>query len=297
MKGETVYKTELKNINKSFSALVKNKLQNKHYKEKRKDNGSNIFILRFNASDKEQAFKKFHIDVDTIILSQECKTDQVYLVLNSPGGSVTAYADAAQQIVRLKNEGFKVTCFVDEVAASGGYMMAAVCNEIVAQPFAFVGSIGVVAQMPIIEELLKRNGIQFNTYTAGTKKRSIVPTKKPTLEEESVFNQKLKDIHTAFKRHVLKYRPQINEEKLMDGDYYMAQDVIHEKIVDKIGDSHSSIIKAFKEGYNLIEVITVAKKKSTGILSLFGVDSAVENVLSKYLDKVIESSHPNQLFK
>lgn len=297
MKGELTFKTELKNINKSFLSLVKNKLHKKNYKEKLKINGENIFILKFNASDKDIAFKKFQIDVNTIILSKLHITDQVYLIINSPGGSVTAYADAAQQIVRLKNEGFKVTCFIDEVAASGGYMMAAVCDEIISQPFAFVGSIGVVAQVPIVEDLLKKYGIQFKVYTAGTKKRSVVPTKTPEPEEEEFFKEKLKDIHTAFKKHVLKYRPQINEEKLMDGDYYMAQDVINEKVVDKIGDSQSSLIKAFKEGYNLIEVITTTKKKSNGILSLFGVDSAIENILSKYIDKAIESSNPNDIFK
>jgi serine protease SohB len=297
MQKEVVYKTQLKNINKEFLSKVPSKIKKTHLKTKLKSNGENVFLIYFDYKDKEQAFEKFHYDVDTLILSQENKTDQVYLMLNTPGGSVTAYADAAQQIVRLKDAGFKVTCFIDEIAASGGYMMASVCDEIIAQPFAFVGSIGVVAQMPIVEDFLSKYGIQFKVFTAGTKKRSVIPTKKPSEEEENHFKSKLEDIHIAFKNHVLKYRSKIDSEKLMDGDYYMAQDVVKDLMVDSLGDSRSAIIKAFNEGYNLIEVSTSTKKKSSGIASLLGLESVLENIFTKQIDKLIQSASPNELFK
>lgn len=297
MHKEVSYKTDLKNLNKEFISKVPSKIKKSHLKTQLKKNGENIFLIYFDYKSKEQVFDKFHRDVDTVILSQENKTDQVYLMINTPGGSVTAYADAAQQIVRLKKAGFKVTCFIDEVAASGGYMMAAVCDTIVAQPFAFVGSIGVVAQMPIVEDFLSKNGVQFKVYTAGTKKRSVVPTKNPTEEEEAHFNSKLEDIHKAFKNHVLKYRSKIDSEKLMDGDYYMAQDVVEALMVDSLGDSRSAIIEAFNNGYNLIEVKTSAKKKAGGLASLFGLESIMESLLTKQVDKLMQSTSPNELFK
>lgn len=304
MSKNIVYKTTLKSINKGFLSSVSGRESTSLLKKKFKDNGKSIFLINFNYKDKDEAFEKLKLDVDAIILNNINdvlrkieKKSQVYLILNSPGGSVTAYADAATQILRLKKAGFVVTCFVDEVAASGGYMMASVCDFIVAQPFAFVGSIGVVAQMPIIEDLLTKHGVQFKVFTAGTNKRSVIPTKKPSEEEISHFNKKLEDIHKAFKSHVLTHRKKIKSDKLMDGDYYMAQDVLEDKFIDSIGDSRSAIIEAFRDGYELIKVTSESKKKSNSILSLFGVDSVIETICNKYIDKVFASSNPNELFK
>lgn len=297
MQKEVSYKTELKSMNKYFLSQINDSEKKKNIKKLQKENEHTIFVIHFDYHDKDIAFEKFHKDVDAAILGKFSDSDEVYLTINTPGGSVTAYADAAQQIIRLKDAGFKVTCFIDQIAASGGYMMASVCDKIIAQPFAFVGSIGVVAQMPIVEDLLSNYGVQFKVYTAGTKKRTVVPTKKPTEEEESHFKEKISDIHKAFKNHVLKYRPEIDAEKLMDGDYYMAQDVVEQKIVDEIGDSRSALISAFEEGIDLIEIKTTAKKKAGGLAGLFGMEATLEKVISNYLDKLISSSSPNNIFK
>jgi serine protease SohB len=243
MSKEIRFKTEIKDLNRELLKKIESKEARRQIKDNSKD--SNIFVIRFNSEDKGNAFEKLERDVDMTILNSE-RSDAVYMIIKSPGGSVTAYANAAQQISRLRAHGLHVTAFVDEVAASGGYMMASVCDRIVAQPFAFVGSIGVVSQVPIFEEVLNKIGVDVRVYTAGVNKRSVVPTKTPTEADETVFKQKLVDIHTAFKNHVLKYRPMINPEKLMEGDFYMAQDVLAEKLVDEIGDSRTAILKAFK---------------------------------------------------
>lgn len=291
MSKEIRFKTEIKDLNRELLKKVESKESRRQIKEKSKD--SNIFVIRFNSDDKGNAFEKLERDVDMTILNSE-RSDAVYMIIKSPGGSVTAYANAAQQISRLRAHGLHVTAFVDEVAASGGYMMASVCDRIVAQPFAFVGSIGVVSQVPIVEEVLNKIGVDVRVYTAGLNKRTVVPTKSPSEAEEAVFKQKLVDIHTAFKNHVLKYRPTVNAEKLMEGDFYMAQDVLSEKLVDEIGDSRTAILKAFKEGAQLYQVNTDVKAKSGGLAGLVGLDAILETSIGKAIDKLFSMSHPNE---
>jgi serine protease SohB len=291
MSKEIRFKTEIKDLNRELLKKIESKESRRQIKDNSKD--SNIFVIRFNSEDKGNAFEKLERDVDMTILNSE-RSDAVYMIIKSPGGSVTAYANAAQQISRLRAHGLHVTAFVDEVAASGGYMMASVCDRIVAQPFAFVGSIGVVSQVPIFEEVLNKIGVDVRVYTAGVNKRSVVPTKTPTEADETVFKQKLVDIHTAFKNHVLKYRPMINPEKLMEGDFYMAQDVLAEKLVDEIGDSRTAILKAFKEGAQLYQVNTDVKAKSGGLAGLVGLDAILETSIGKAIDKLFSMSQPNE---
>jgi serine protease SohB len=294
MSKEIRFKTEIKDLNRELTKSIASKEVRRQIKAKAKN--ENIFVIRFNSEDKGNAFEKLERDVDMTVLNSE-RGDAVYMVIKSPGGSVTAYANAAQQISRLRAHGLHVTAFVDEVAASGGYMMASVCDRIVAQPFAFVGSIGVVSQVPIFEEVLNKVGIDVRVYTAGTNKRSVVPTKTPTEAQEAVFKEKLVEIHTAFKNHVLKYRPTINPEKLMEGDFYMAQDVVNEKLVDEIGDSRTAILKAFKEGFNLHQVNTDVKAKSAGLAGLVGLDAVLETAVGKFIEKMFSMSHPNETIR
>lgn len=295
MSKEIRFKTEIKSMNREFLKSINDKNVRNSVKElaKRNESSKAIFVIRFNANDKASAFEKLERDVDMTILNSN-SGQEVYAIINSPGGSVTAYANAAQQLIRLKNHGLKVTAFVDEIAASGGYMMASVCDKIVAQPFAFVGSIGVVSQVPIFEDLLDKVGVSVRVYTAGTNKRTVVPTQKPTEDQEVVFKQKLADIHTAFKNHVLKYRPAIDPEKLMEGDFYMAQDVINDKLVDSLGDSRTAIMAAFTSGQAIYEVTTEAKKKSSGLAGLLGMESVLETVVCKSIDKLFSMANPNE---
>lgn len=295
MSKEIRFKTEIKSMNREFLKSINDKNVRNSVKElaKRNESSKAIFVIRFNANDKASAFEKLERDVDMTILNSN-SGQEVYAIINSPGGSVTAYANAAQQLIRLKNHGLKVTAFVDEIAASGGYMMASVCDKIVAQPFAFVGSIGVVSQVPIFEDLLDKVGVSVRVYTAGTNKRTVVPTQKPTEDQEVVFKQKLADIHTAFKNHVLKYRPAIDPEKLMEGDFYMAQDVINDKLVDSLGDSRTAIMAAFTSGQAIYEVTTEAKKKSSGLAGLLGMESVLETAVCKSIDKLFSMANPNE---
>lgn len=284
------FKTNIENLNDQYVSQIQDRKLRKKAKLKAKDNNDNIYLIRFHSKDGESAFTKLEQDVTAVILNTE-KGDgsEVYITIHSPGGGVTAYANAAQQIQRLRDHQLKVTGFVDEIAASGGYMMASVCDVIVAQPLSFVGSIGVVSQMPIVEELLKKIGVDFRTYTAGQFKRTVVPTKTPNEEEEKAFNSKLEEIHIAFKNHVLKYRPEVDADKMMQGDFYLAQDVIDLKMVDIIGDSNSYILRSVLNGVNVHEVKTEFKKKGGRLGRLLGVDSMIEMFIDKLVAKISTS--------
>ncbi len=93
--------------------------------------------------------------------------------LESGGGVVHGYGLAASQLDRLAQQKIPLTVAVDKVAASGGYMMACIAQKIIAAPFAIVGSIGVVAQVPNFHQLLKKNHIEVEQFTAGEFKRTV----------------------------------------------------------------------------------------------------------------------------
>lgn len=295
MTKEVRYSTVLKDHNKELAKKIGNSKKGRALVKLAKSSTKSIFLINFDHADKHTVFDKFHLDVDTVILNANAG-DEVYLSIKTPGGPVTEYADAACQIQRLRDAGLVVTGFIDEIAASGGYMMAAVCNKIVAEKMAFVGSIGVVSQMPIVEELLKKIGVDFKVYTAGRLKRTVVPTRQPTQEDEDAYKEKLEVIHSAFKKHVLHYRPQIDENRLMEGDFYLAGDVVAEHVVDELGDSRTAVLNAFKEGVQIFQVHTSAKQKRRGLAGLFGVDSALESVIGTRLDAVIHKIFQRNMF-
>jgi len=95
----------------------------------------------------------------TGVIRNAQKGDEVLVILNSGGGTVTGYGLAAGQLARLKEKGLKLTIAVEEVAASGGYMMSCVADRIIASPFAVIGSIGVIGEIPNFYERLKEEGM------------------------------------------------------------------------------------------------------------------------------------------
>lgn len=282
-------KTKIIDYKKELLKEIKNSKKRRELKKNK--NGMTVFIIDFNHNDKSNAFIKFTKDVDTVILNSK-KGDEVIITINTPGGAVTSYANASTQIKRLKDSGLYVYGYIDEMAASGGYMMASACHKIVAQPLAFVGSVGVVSQVFIFEELMKKVGINGKTYTSGKNKRSVTPFKEPNKDEEDNFNKKLKEIHNAFKSHVLENR-KIDADKFMEGDFYLAKDVLNDNFVDKISDSKTDIINKINDGYEVFYIDTRIKSKGRGILGLIGLDldNLIDNILSSILSKINNNIH------
>lgn len=248
------------NMESSFDSVLlnkeskeENKTMPEGEKEVANENAHNVFFIEYNGSMMATEVKYLKEKIDAVILKAN-EDDEVLIKVTSPGGAVSGYGLVSSQINRLKLHGLKVTAAVDTVAASGGYMAAVVADEIVAAPFAMVGSIGVVANVMIYEDLLTNLGLESKVYTAGESKRTVVPMRKPTPEEEAKLEEQLESIHNRFKDHVLGYRPDIAVDKVFTGEAFLAVDAIKYGLVDKIGTSDEILLTMYKDGHRLIKV-------------------------------------------
>lgn len=125
--------------------------------------------------------------------------DEVLIKVKSGGGTVTGYGLAASQVERLRAKGIKTTSLIDEVAASGGYMLACVADKVVAAPFAVIGSIGVVMEFHNFNKILKGLGVEHEEITAGEFKRTIRSMEKSRTKRERK-HLKISKEHTLFSR-------------------------------------------------------------------------------------------------
>ena len=164
--------------------------------------------------------------------------------VESAGGTVTGYGLAAAQLTRLRERKVKVTACVDQVAASGGYLMACAADRIVAAPFAILGSIGVVAQVPNLHRLLKKNDIDYEEMTAGEFKRSVSVLGEITPEGREHFRGKLDSTHEAFKRFVQQCRPGVDIARVGDGDVWLGGEALALGLVDALSTSDELLFAA-----------------------------------------------------
>ena len=162
----------------------------------------------------------------TAILSLAEKQDEVLVRLESGGGMVHAYGLASSQLLRIRNQDIDLTVCVDKVAASGGYMMACVANKLLAAPFAVIGSIGVIAQIPNFHRLLKKNDIDFEMITAGEYKRTLTMFGENTEKGREKFAEDIEDVHVLFKDFVKEHRPALDVEAVATGEVWFGQRAI-----------------------------------------------------------------------
>lgn len=272
---------EYDSIESSYNSVLLNKekpVENEKVKEKPQVEGAhNVFVVDYVGSMMAEEVKYLTAKIDAIILKANPE-DEVIMNITSPGGAVSGYGLVASQIKRLKTAGLKVTSTIDKVAASGGYMAAVVSDEIVAAPFSMVGSIGVVANVMIYEELLKNMGIQSNVYTSGDSKRTVVPTKIPTKEEELKLEKQLEEIHNRFKEHVLAYRPDIDIHNVFTGQAFLSADAIKYGLVDKIGTSDELLLNLYKDGHRLIHVQYKITESIGGSVSKQIADTLIDEI-------------------
>ncbi|EOC1242753.1 protease SohB, partial [Cronobacter sakazakii] len=167
--------------------------------------------------------------------------------LESPGGVVHGYGLAASQLQRLRERQIPLTIAVDKVAASGGYMMACVANNIVAAPFAIIGSIGVVAQIPNFNRLLKRNDIDIELHTAGQYKRTLTLLGENTEEGREKFREDLNETHHLFKEFVHNMRPSLDIDAVATGEHWYGVQAKEKGLVDEISTSDDLIIARMAE--------------------------------------------------
>lgn len=220
-----------------FGKIVKLK------KVKKKKNAAkhNVFVLDFHGDIKASQVEQLRQEI-TALLSVATPQDEVVIRIESPGGSVNGYGLAASQLQRIRDRQIPLTVCIDKVAASGGYLMACVANQIIAAPFAILGSIGVVAQMPNFHRWLKKNDIDIELLTAGEYKRTLTLFSQNTEKGREKFQQDLEDIHHLFKQYILTNREQINIEEVSTGEHWLAEDAMKLKLVDTLQTSDDYLL-------------------------------------------------------
>ncbi|MFC3907738.1 protease SohB [Legionella dresdenensis] len=207
----------------------------KQEKKKEKEKPS-LYVIDFNGDIKASQVEQLR-DSITAALTIAKPEDEIVIRLESPGGSVNGYGLAASQLQRIRDRNIPLTVCIDKVAASGGYLMACVANQIVAAPFAYIGSIGVVAQLPNFHRWLKKNNIDIEMLTAGEYKRTLTMFGENTDKGREKFQEDLEKIHTAFKDYVLKYRKDIDINAISTGEHWLAIDAHNMKLIDLIKTS------------------------------------------------------------
>ncbi len=214
------------------------KAQNKLEKLARKANESKprVYVLDFDGDIKASATDSLRHEV-TALLSLASPQDEVVLRLESAGGMVHSYGLAASQLARIRQAGIPLTVCIDKVAASGGYMMACIGDKILSAPFAVLGSIGVVAQLPNVHRLLKQHNIDFEVLTAGEYKRTLTVFGENTDKGREKFQEDLDVTHDLFKGFVASYRPQLDIDAVATGEVWLGQAAQGKKLVDELKTS------------------------------------------------------------
>lgn len=277
LKQELLTKKEFKAYEKAQKTAQKsaNKKQDEQVKEK-------VFVVNFKGSIDAHEVSSLREEISAILAIAE-KGDEVLINVESGGGMVHGYGLAASQLDRIRQADIPLSICVDKVAASGGYMMACVANKIYAAPFAILGSIGVIAQIPNFNKLLKKHDIDYEQHTAGNFKRTLTVFGENTEAGREKFQQELEETHQLFKTFVGKYRPNLDLNKVATGEHWYGQQAISLGLVDEITTSDDVIMK-LAEQKMVIKIHYQMKKKLADKLS-HSASLLVNSIFNKVAEK------------
>lgn len=236
---------ELEQVQQLLTKEITGKKAEKKKKAKKNEPKPTLYVLDFNGDIKASQVEQLRDEVSAILTTIKPQ-DEVLLRLDSPGGSVNGYGLAAAQLQRIRDRNIPLTVCIDKVAASGGYLMACVANQILAAPFAIIGSIGVVAQIPNFHRWLKKNDVDVELLTAGEYKRTLTLLGENTAAGRKKFQEDLEKIHMAFRDYVLKNRRQLDMDKVSTGEHWLASDAFELRLVDKLITSDDYLIEKIK---------------------------------------------------
>ena len=264
-------KAQLKALHKASKAKLKKAKQDAVDKKR-------VYVLNFDGDIKASAVENLRHEI-TALLSVAKHTDEVVLRLESGGGMVHSYGFAASQLARIRDAQIPLTVCIDTVAASGGYMMACIGDKILSAPFAAVGSIGVVAQIPNIHRLLKKNNIDVEVLTAGDYKRTLTMLGENTEPARQKFLQELQTTHDLFKQFVTQYRPQLDIDAVATGEVWLGTDAQRLALVDTLQTSDEYLSRKAAEAD--IYLLEFAQKKSLQERVGLSAGAAVEHIADK----------------
>jgi serine protease SohB len=238
-----------------------------------------IYVIGFNGDLKASGVTRLARQIDVLLTVAKPARDEIVLKIDSPGGTITGYGLAAAQLLRIKQAKLTLTVCVDQVAASGGYLMACTADKILAAPFAILGSIGVVAAVPNLHRLLQKNDIDYEEMTAGEYKRTVTVLGKITPEGREHFRERLGDTHAAFKDFVHANRPQLDLGKVANGDYWYGTEALALGLADQLTTSDDYLFQARHEG----RIFTVSGREKKSLLSrlLGDLTGAVEAAIGR----------------
>lgn len=248
------------------------------------DSRGRVYVLDFDGDIKASDTDPLRRAITAVLSIADPEKDEVVIRLESGGGLVHSYGLAAAQLDRIRSKGLRLTACVDKVAASGGYMMACVADRIVASPFAILGSIGVVAQLPNFHRFLKKNDVDFEVLTAGEHKRTMTIFGENTDKGRQKFLEDLEDTHGLFKEYVSERRPDLDIAAVANGDIWFGKRALEVKLIDEIKTSDEYLIEACDRA----DVVSVAyQRKRTlpeklGLATSSALEHTVWNVLGAF---------------
>lgn len=284
LKDVTQYAKEVLLDKRSLKKLAKE--QKKESKAKSKSDTESavprLFVLDFKGSMDASEVEHLREEI-TAILCVADKQDEVLVRLESGGGVVHGYGLAASQLQRIKDKGLALTIAVDKVAASGGYMMACVADKLLASQFAYIGSIGVLAQLPNFNKLLKKNDIEFEQHTAGEFKRTLTVFGENNDEGRAKFKQEIEEIHILFKDFVSAQRPSMDIDRVATGEYWPGIKAKELGLVDDIITSDDYILSHYPKR----EIFSVKYSIKKNVAEKLGMSAAnvAERVFMKTWSK------------
>lgn len=297
---------EVQSINKKYKSLAgtlrkavlkkdeqkkaaKEEKQQAKAEEKAATSRPRSFVIDFKGDLKASAVPALREEVSAI-LEVASAEDEVIVRLDNHGGVVHEHGLAASQLVRIRDRGIPLTVCVDKVAASGGYLMACVASKIYAAPFAILGSIGVLAQIPNFHRMLDTHGVDFEQISAGKYKRTVTMFGENTDEDRAKLKEELEDVHALFKSAVSTYRPELDLEKLATGEHWYGTRALELGLADEIktSDELLSELAADRDLYQVTYKIKQPLQKRV----MANVDGALEKVDSARWKRHFESRLP-----
>ncbi len=247
------------------------------------------FVIDFKGDLRASAVPSLREEVSAL-LNVATPEDEVVVRLENHGGMVHEHGLAASQLVRLRQAGIQLTVCVDKVAASGGYLMACVANRICAAPFAILGSIGVLAQIPNFRRALDSHGVDFEQITAGKYKRTVTMFGENTDEDRAKLKEELEEVHALFKEAVAEYRPDLDLDKVATGEHWLGTRALELGLADEIRTSDELLRERAEERDLYLLSYKIKRPIRNRLMS--GVDSALERVSDARWRRGVESRLP-----
>ena len=253
---------------KEFKKSIKTLKEEHKKKDKSDEIRKRIFVLDFKGDIRASGVSSLREEISAI-LTFATKNDEIFVSLESAGGTVHGYGLAASQLKRIRDKNIKLTVAVDKIAASGGYMMACVADKIIAAPFAIIGSVGVLAQIPNFHRLLKKHNVDFEQVTAGQYKRTLTLFGENTDEDREKVQEELEETHQLFKDFIKEYRDEIDIDKIATGEHWYGKQAIELKLVDELKTSDDYLSEAAQNA-DVYEIDYVRKKPLSEKIISFG---------------------------